>query len=149
MKYRKSLLFSLLTITLWLCFLSGSIQAGNRDDLYEAGNDAYESKDYVMALKNLYAFYVLNESDIDANPDFKKKLVDRIANAEAILKLSYSSNPSIQEHNGRIRIITRQGGGSFTGTGREIDNLINNNAIDLESIQELNHKFPAMPSSGR
>lgn len=149
MKYQTPPLFRLLAIAVWLSVCSGSIQAGNRDDLYELGKDAYESSDYVAALKNLYAFYILNEEKIDNNPDFKKKLADRIAYSEAILKLSFSSNPHIQENNGRIRIITRQGGGSFTGTGMEIDELIRRNSIDLKSIQELNHESLTPPSGER
>lgn len=149
MKYRTPPLSSMLAIAVWLSFCSGCIQAGNRDDLYELGKEAYESGDYVAAIKNLYAFYVLNEEEIDNNPDFKKKLAERIAYSETILKLSFSSNPNVQEHNGRIRIITRQGGGSFTGTGMEIDDLIKRDAINLESIQELNHESLTPPSSER
>lgn len=149
MKYQTHRLSSLLAIVIWLSFFSGSVQAGNRDDLYELGNYAYESGDYVEAVKNLYAFYILNEKEIENAPDFKKKLADRIAYAEAILKLSFSSNPYVQESKGRIRIITRQGGGSFTGTGKEIDELIKRNAIDLKSIKQLNHESLTSPSSER
>jgi len=133
-------LFSLFVTALSLFLPSYPTYAGERDDLYQNGLKAYESKDYVVALKDLYAFYVLNKTKIDDDPDFSKKILGRISTSESILKLSFAANSSVQELNGRIRIITKHGGGSFVGTGKEIENLMNNKKIDLESIKDISHK---------
>ena len=135
-------------ITALFVLLPSTLIAGERDDLYTEGLDAYDKKHHVEALKKLYAFYILNEAEIDKKPEFKKKLKDRISTSETILKLSFASNPSVLKDDHRIRIITRQGGGSFTGTGMEIEDLLNKKTIDLKAIQGLNHKALSMPSSG-
>ncbi|WP_157890298.1 hypothetical protein [Marinobacterium aestuarii] len=145
MKCQKNLLSSLVMLSIWLCLSSAPVHAGQRDDLYAKGIDAYGSKNYVVALKNLYAFYVLNEAEIDARPDFKKQINERIVNSEAILKLSFAANPSIQASSGVTRIITRNLGGSFIGTGMEVEDLLKSKTIDLKSIQDFNHKSLAQP----
>lgn len=152
MKCLISHLFKSLFAIVLLLVSATSIYAGNRDDLYTKGIKAYEENDYVSALKNLYAFYIINEKEIDAKPDFKKKLKERISKSESILKLSFASNPSIQKGKnpkGKIhfRINTKIGGG-FAGTAIEIEDLLKNKTIDLNAIQELNHKTLTMPSSG-
>jgi len=137
------------TVTIAILFIitPSSLIAAERDDLYTEGLSAYTKKNHVEALKKLYAFYILNESEVEKKPVFKKKLKERISTSESILKLSFASNPSIQKGEHRTRIITRQGGGSFTGTGMEVEDLLNKKTIDLKAIQGLNHKALTMPSS--
>jgi len=128
--------------------LSSTLEAGERDDLYTEGIAAYANGEHVESLKKLYAFYVINEAEIVKEPDFKRKLEEKIATSEAVLKLSFASNSSVLKGEQRIRIITKQGGGSFAGNGREVEDLLNKKNIDLKAIENLNHKALTMPSSG-
>lgn len=148
MKCLLNHLSKVLVITTLIMITPTSIIAGERDDLYTEGLDAYSKKNHVEALKKLYAFYILNQIEIEQQPEFKKKLMKRISTSESILKISFASNSSILMGDQRVRIITRQGGGSFTGTGMEIEDLLNKKAIDLKAIQSLNQKALTMPSSG-
>lgn len=66
--------------------LSNVSFAWNRDDLYKIGKEAYYKQDYVSALKNLYAYYVLNEVEINKHPDFKKRINDSISTSEAKIR---------------------------------------------------------------
>jgi len=148
MKCLLNRLSKVLMITTLFILSPYELIAAERDGLYTEGLDAYSKSHHVEALKKLYAFYILNEAEIEKKPEFKKKLKERISTSESILKLSFASNPSIQKGDQRIRIITKQGGGSFTGNGRKIEDLLNKKAIDLKAIQGLNHKTLRMPSSG-
>jgi hypothetical protein len=139
MKCQNFHLFKIIFILFLYAFSTLSV-AANRNDLYKIGLKAYKDKNYVVSLKNLYAFYVLNETEINNKPEFKKMLNERISTSEAILKLSFASNPSIIKKDNKLRILTRKGGGTFTGTGMEIDDLLNKNKIDLNAIQNFNHK---------
>ena len=138
----------LLVLTLFLIIFPPALLAGERDDLYSEGMAAYSSKQHVEALKKLYAFYVLNEAEINQMPEFKRKLEEKIATSEAVLKLSFASNPSVQVGSKAVRIITKKKGGSFIGTGKEVEDLMSSKAIDLKAIQEINHKALTMSSSG-
>lgn len=145
---QRNHLFKLFAITALFFILTAESVAGERDDLYTEGIAAHDNQGHVEALKKLYAFYVLNEAEIKKRPEFEKKLKQKISTSEAILKLSFATNSSVQKGDKRIKFITRQGLGSFTGTGMEVDDLLNKKAIDLKAIQELNHKALTMPSSG-
>lgn len=145
---QRNHLFKILVITTLLFMSTSVLVAGERDDLYTEGMAAHSNQDHVEALKKLYAFYVLNEAEIKKRPEFEKKLKEKISTSEAILKLSFATNSSVQQGEKRIKFITSQGGGSFTGNGMEVDDLLNKKAIDLKKIQELNHKTLTMPSSG-
>ena len=63
-----------LVFSLVLC-LSGPTFASTRPDLYQTGKEAYEQGKYVTALKNLYAFYILNADDLQNHQEFKEALV--------------------------------------------------------------------------
>lgn len=132
---QKIRLSSLLLGLLLLAFAAGSSQAGKRDDLYKEGNKAFESKDHVTALKKLYAFYVLNQEEIESNPEFKRKIEERISYSESLLTISFSSNPSVQWTGRSFRVLTEGDGTVFTGTGKEIQDLLNSKTIDLDAIK--------------
>lgn len=132
-------LFSLFITALSLFLPFYPTYAGERDDLYQNGLKAYESKDYVVALKDLYAFYVLNKTKIDADPDFMKKILGRISTSESNLKSSFEANTSFIEPSGRKRLLRKFGGDSFGGKGKEIQDSLNKK-IDLESIKDRNLK---------
>ena len=80
--------FRCLALVSLLC-LSGSAYASERGDLYTIGREAYAEKKYVTALKNLYAFYVLNEDTLQEpeHQEFKNRLEVSIRQCEAILAL--------------------------------------------------------------
>jgi len=141
MKCPTNRLSNLLLVTLIICITQNIAHAGIRDDLYETGIEAYDSKNYVIALKNLYAFYVLNESAIDQNPDFKRNLLSRIETSETILKVSYAASPTELPASGGIRIRTNQIDRSMTGTASEIESLLKNQTMFLESINNQHHSI--------
>jgi hypothetical protein len=122
--------------------------AGERDDLYSEGMAAYSNKDHVESLKKLFAFYVLNEDEIKKNPEFEIKLKNLILTSEAILKLSFAINSSIQQGDGHIKFINnnKYGGSSFSGTGAQVIDSLKKNETGLKAKQELNHKALTMPS---
>ncbi len=142
---QRNHLFKIFEITVLLFMSISALVAAERDDLYTEGMEDHSNQDHVEALKKLYAFYILNEVELKKRPEFEKKLKEKISTSEAILKLSFSTNPSVQLGEKHFRFIGI-GGGSFSGTGKEIDDLLNNKAIDLKAIQELNHKALTMPS---
>lgn len=148
MTCRKHCLFKFFAIAILFSISTSNLIAAEREDLYREGKDAYSNQKYVEALKKLYAFYVLNEIEIDKNPELKRILQEKISASEAILKLSFAVNSNIEKRDKVVRIITKERGGIFTGTGMEVDELLNKKAIDLEKIQDLNHKTLPMPSNG-
>ncbi|WP_036189920.1 hypothetical protein [Marinobacterium lacunae] len=143
----KSHLSKVLIIFLFSFISIPYLVAGERDDLYIEGLAAYSNNEHVEALKKLYAFYVINEAEILNNPEFMNKLKEKITTSETVLKVAFSSNPSIIKSDNRIRIITKQGGGSFIGTGMEVEDLLDKKAIDLKVIESINHKSLTIPSS--
>lgn len=152
MNFLKNFLFS-------AAVLFVSIQpllSAERQDLYDHGNKAFESRDYVTALKNLYAFYVINENALEAHPELKEKIETRITEAEAIIAIAVASNSKVSFAEGRVIIIPEVGkagigflgigkeipeisGGGFSGSGKEIQDLIKSGEIDLNQISKENH----------
>lgn len=76
---------SKLIISLAFLFLSSNSVASKRPDLYESGKSAFDEGDHVTALKNLYAFYVLNEATLSDHTEFKQLLEEKIKHCEAYL----------------------------------------------------------------
>ena len=73
------------TCLILLCMSGVFVVGAERPELYRRGNDAYEQGNYVVALKELYAFYVLNEELMSEHEEFKKDLEARIARCEQYL----------------------------------------------------------------
>ena len=62
---------------------------GERDDLYKKGSEAYKEKDYLTALKNLYAFLVINDEKLKTEyPDHRKRIEKAIEVCEYELRKS-------------------------------------------------------------
>lgn len=139
MRCQTNHLFRLAVMVIFLFHIDISL-AGERDDLYQLGNEAFLKNDYVTSLKSLYAYYVINQKAIDAQPDFKAKILNRILKSESILKISFAANPSIVTNGKIIRIITRTNNGQFIGNGKEIAELLQSNKVNLEAIKNINHQ---------
>lgn len=84
MNYRSDYLarFSILGLIL----LSLNAASAERVDLYDSGKDAYLDGDYVAALKNLHAFYVLNQDEIDRREGFKAEIINAVTYSEQALR---------------------------------------------------------------
>jgi len=71
--------------------LAGILASGNsmaeRNDIYTLGISALKTGNCVAAIKNLYAYYVVNQTELEAeeNIDFTKRLLANIARCENIL----------------------------------------------------------------
>lgn len=52
------------------------------EDLYAIGNEALKKHDYITALKYLFAYRTLKESELKQHPDFLSKLDKSIADTE-------------------------------------------------------------------
>ena len=116
--------------------LAGSAHSAEREDLLKSGKAAYNSQDYVTALKNLYAFFILNESDLSEYPEIKKSIVSKINKSEAVLKLSFASNNNVNMNSGKFTLRTDKIDKGFTGTGMEINDLLMNKSIDLNMMMQ-------------
>jgi len=125
---------------LLMLFFTSFVLGGNRDDLYELGRKAYSEKDHVTALKNLYAFYILNENSINNNKDFKSKIDEMIKTSDSLLRIGYS-NKTILKIDSNGQLITEKVDKSFTVTGKEIQNILNSRSIN-------NHRSLTSPSRG-
>ena len=106
-------------VCLILLFLSGSATASKRPDLYKLGKDAYDQGKYVTALKNLYAFYVLNEDELAGHPDVKKSLTAAIDKCETTLGVLFKTNANVAE--GEVYILNKRG---IKGKAMEIGDLV-------------------------
>ena len=131
MECQKSRHFKISAVLLIGALLPGFVNSGERDDLYESGLKAYESDNYVLALKNLFAFYVLNQKNVDKNKDFKKKLLRRISKSESIIENSLRENAIESWSSKDSRVLEKQSGVVLRGTGKEIEDLLK---MDLDTI---------------
>lgn len=66
--------------------LSHDSIAADRSDLYDSGRRAYQNEDYVAALKNLHAFYAINQKQVDRDLEFKAEVLDAINYSENWLR---------------------------------------------------------------
>ncbi len=114
--------------------------AAERDDLYESGSAAFKDKNYCVALKNLFAFYVLNEKYLNEHPDLKKTLEKKIAEAESVVSLLMATNTNFIVTDEGVRIIPRKGDGGFFGNGKKIEDLFLKGKLDLKKISLENQK---------
>ena len=134
MIYLKNFLFSIIIV---LASLSPAV-AAEREDLYKRGNEAFDKKEYATALKNLFAFYEINKEALVNHPDIKKGLEEKIQTAESILLTAMAANSNISVGKGKIIIRSDTIGGGFSGTGKEIQEMIKSGTIDLEKISKKN-----------
>lgn len=139
MNYLKNFLFSAAIILV----SSQAASSAEREDLYQSGRLAFEKKEYVLALMNLHAFYVLNEADLENYPDLKITLEEKIKAAQSILETAMASNPRITLTPEGVVLKTINGTihGGISGTGKEIQDLIQSGKIDLESISRANNSL--------
>lgn len=135
MNYLKTYLFKISLLALLIIFAI-NLFAAEREDLYQVGRIAYNQGDYVKALKNLYAFYVMNEDAINKNPEFKMTLENKILHCETILEVYYITNISITPNDSMTRFKINKyratGGKAFT-----IDDLVTNKVDLLEIKKEI------------
>ena len=132
---------SKLIICLTFLCLSSIGVASKRLDLYRLGNTAYKEGNYVTALKNLYAYYVLNEERLPGNPVFKQKLEAAIKRCEDSLNWSHGSVL-------RLLVDASSGGGvpGFRAQGQVVDEGINTKLDEI--IRSLNPSAPSDPTAG-
>ncbi|QTH72178.1 hypothetical protein [Pseudoalteromonas xiamenensis] len=140
MDYLKNLLFS--TSFFLVILYSQQIQAAEREDLYAEAKTAYEAQNYVVALKNFYAFYIVNQDAIYALPAFKESLEKKIAECEAKLTLALASNKLIDMSNGKFVIRTNEVSTDFSGTGKEIQQILHSNTGVLERMLDKRKGHP-------
>lgn len=139
MRVRNYLRISLSSALLLMLFgFSLNATAAEREDLYDLGRSAYESQDYVSAIKNLYAFYVVNLDSINDNPSFKKSIERKIAECETKLALALASNKSLDMRAGRFILRSDEIDGGFLGNARELEDYLDIKSIDIDEI--LNSK---------
>ena len=138
---------SFLGFLILLC-LSGSALASERSELYDLGKQAYDQGNYVTALKNLSAFYVLNEEDLarEELQEFKKTLEVAIKRCELVLGLLLR-NANVS--GGQLYLAGRSG---FTATAIQIDDLLDQSTPDpepspLERVIEndIRNLLPGLP----
>lgn len=140
MNYLKNFLFN---VVLLISFVfSSQLTAAEREDLYQSGKSAYESQNYVTAIKNLYAFYVLNIDFFDKDPTFKDSIEKKIAECETILKLALALNKSIDMSEGKFILRTNEIHGGFKGTAHEIQELFKKDSVDLEMMMDSRKGAP-------
>ncbi len=94
--------------------------AGINDKLYKDGNKAYENNNHILAVKFLYAYYMLNKEAVDKNQEFKAKLLKRIAISEGIISLMITSSKLLEPNIGDNQVNDKGNGIRFVGKGREI-----------------------------
>ena len=111
--------FRVVFCSLFLCIAS-SISGSERSDLYERGKEAYAQGKYVTALKNLYAFYVLNEKALADFPQLKQLLEDAIGKCETTLGVLLEQNADVDK--GEIYIFGS--GRRLHGSAVRIEDLV-------------------------
>ena len=113
-----------LTSRFVVCFivlcLSGPSAASERPDLYKLGKQAYDKGNYVTALKNLYAFYVLNDEELAERQDLKDSLEAAIEQCETLLGVLLKAHANVSE--GEVYIL--DGTKRTRGVAIEIDDLV-------------------------
>lgn len=134
MNYLKNFLSSLIIISI-LSFPCAAISA-ERADLYKSGLEAYKSKNYVLALKNLYAFYVLNEIHLEKHLELKNKLMLTIEECESILSIAIAYNKHITLTPSKFKLETTEIKNGFSGTAKEIQELLKNKSINIEQMMK-------------
>ena len=91
--YLKLHLFS--SIVLAITFQTANINAAERIDLYNQGKTALASGNCISAIKNLYAFYILNQTDFEKDPDFTANYLAKIERCELALSQAIASTSKI------------------------------------------------------
>lgn len=134
MNYLKNFLSSV--VLLLVLGFSLHVMAAEREDLYDLGRSAYVSQDYVAVIKNLYAFYVLNPEYLNNNPSLKETIEQTISECESILSFVIVSNKSMDMSKGKVIIRTDKFDGGFSGTGKQFEDFLKKNSIDLERMME-------------
>ena len=90
----KQLILSIAAIVVFLCapYVTTPSFAADPTSLYKAGMEAYNKPDFVDALKYLFAYQVVAEKAIDADPKGKKELEMAIAYCERKLRESVTDS---------------------------------------------------------
>jgi len=91
------------------------------EDLYKIGQTAYSKKDYVTALKYLFAYKTLNENALLQNPSFLSDLNKSIEISEANIRGQFVDRSIFSgTTNPRMKIT----GSTFGAQGYEIPDII-------------------------
>lgn len=127
-------------IVLPLVFLLGMgpvmASAAEREDLYHEARAAYQQNDCVVALKNFYAFYVLNESSLAEHPELKKSIESHMANCEGVLKLAVATNQGLVFTSSGIIVLSNELGSGFNASGMEIQEFMQLNEISIQQLMQ-------------
>ena len=134
MHYRISFLFSI--IILAILIINSTAISAEREDIYHSGKKAFESKNYVVALKNLYAFYIINELSLEKHKEFKNNILEKIATCESMLTLALATNKTVNLEQGKVVFKSTEIKGGFTGTGMEIQKLLENKSINIDQMMK-------------
>ncbi|MGJ8678399.1 MAG: hypothetical protein ACSHX0_12850 [Akkermansiaceae bacterium] len=84
---------------------------------------------------------MLNEDSLGSHPELKKSLEAKIKTAESILATAMASNSKLTLSKDTFTIRSETIGGGFSGTGKEIQELIETGKIDLKKISQKNHSM--------
>ena len=117
-----------------LNFTPAILLAADRDDLYHLGRAQFKNNNCVDALKNLYAFYVINEEVLETQEKFKTTLTENIKNCETRLSLAVASNDNLQIRDGVWTIENGNIDRGFRGTGMEIEDFLKKHPEGLEKM---------------
>lgn len=122
-----------------------TVGAENNDELYASGKAAYEERNYVDALKYLYAYSKINQLKLEEHPEFAETLQSIISECEAILRLAIASNRSatIDPKTGNLIFRVEELDAGFSGTGKDINDLLKSGSGELERIQQFNQQQSA------
>lgn len=131
--YHKNPLYKSGTLALLIIIGQTYGMAGIRDDLYENGKKSYKSADYGAALRDLYAYYILNQEAIDAMPDFQAALKEHIQICETKIAIALLATAGSDQKR-TLTIFSQQQGG-IKGTGKEIQDLLQSGKISIQSIE--------------
>lgn len=121
-----------------ICVLtvSQNSYAAEREDLYQAARAAYDEKDCVTALKNFYAFYVLNEASLSEHVELKQRIESRMANCESVLTLAIASNPALTFTDSGIIVQNSELGSGFSASSLEIQDFMEQNQAEIEQLMQ-------------
>ena len=81
------------------------------DEMYEKGNEAYKSKDYLTALKYLFAYRAVNEEKLSEHTEFSDQLNEAIATSESYILEAIKFREKFVRRESEFQ-------GSFRGIGR-------------------------------
>lgn len=135
MYYQTAFLSKLLLII--ALFLSPVSLSAERADLYSSGKEAFDSKNYVIALMNLNAFFILNENNLNEHPDLMRTLQEKITYCKTILTLVLATNNNLTLGDNNVIIKSSEIINDFTGTGMQVQDLFEDKSINIQEMMNV------------